>query len=318
MVQKNPLVTVLMPVYNAEKYLSAAIDSILVQTYTNIELLIINDGSTDNSEYIIKKYLSKNKMIVYVKNETNIKLIATLNKGVRIAKGKYIVRMDADDISKPFRIEKQVEYMETHPNVGVCGSYFTVFGEEIKKSYTVQRPLGNQKIKASMLFTNALGHPNVIIRRSVMIDNHVLYNKRFYRIEDWGLWTELMPYCDFGNLPCSVLDYRRTNAQETALAANDPQTRIYRKLLLAENLKLNKLACTEKQLECLLSFLLSEEMNLNDMEVAVDVLKRYSMLGKAWRKVVADYLWSRAKHSIKLFLVVLEKMGFVFIQNKLC
>lgn len=307
MVQKNPLVTVLMPVYNAEKYLSAAIDSILAQTYTNIEFLIINDGSTDNSESIIKEYLSKNVMIVYVKNESNIKLIATLNKGVGIAKGKYIVRMDADDISKSFRIEKQVEYMEKHPNVGVCGSYFTVFGEEIKKSYTVRRPLGNQEIKASMLFTNALGHPNVIIRRSVMMDNHVFYNNRFYRIEDWGLWTELMPYCDFGNLPCSVLNYRRTKDQETALGAKEPQTRIYRKLLLAENLRVNKIDFTEKQLECLLSFLLSEEMNLKDLEVVVDVLKRYSLLGKAYRKVVADYLWSRCKHSMKLFLVMLKK-----------
>ena len=99
--QMNPLVTVLMPVYNAEKYLSEAIDSILAQTYKNIEFLIINDGSTDRSESIIWDYQSRNSKIVYVKNETNMKLIATLNKGVKMANGKYIVRMDADDISKP-------------------------------------------------------------------------------------------------------------------------------------------------------------------------------------------------------------------------
>lgn len=242
--QTNPLVTVLMPVYNAEKYLSEAIDSILAQTYKNIEFLIINDGSTDKSESVILDYQSRNSKIVYVKNETNMKLIATLNKGVKMANGKYIVRMDADDISKPFRIEKQVEYMESHPRVGVCGSFFTVFGEGIDNPYIIKRPLGNINIKASMLFTNAIGHPNVIIRRSVLIDNDIFYDKRFYRIEDWGLWTQLMPCCDFGNLPYSVLEYRRTPTQETALESADPQSRIYRKRLLEENLIINLKSAT--------------------------------------------------------------------------
>lgn len=318
--QMNPLVTVLMPVYNAEKYLSEAIDSILVQTYKNIEFLIINDGSTDRSESIILDYQSKNSKIVYVKNETNIKLIETLNKGVRMANGKYIVRMDADDISKPSRIEKQVEYMETHPTVGVCGSFFTVFGEGINKPYIVKRPLGNKNIKASMLFTNAIGHPNVIIRRSVMINNGVFYDKRFFRIEDWGLWTELMPYCDFGNLPYSVLNYRRTSTQQTALAVDDPQNRIYRKLLLGENLKINDIHGSDKQVECLLSFLQDEHktMTNNDLENAMMLLKEYSKLGEAYKKEVIDYVWLRAKHNKRICLVMFKMFGFSLILDKLC
>lgn len=318
--QMKPLVTVLMPVYNAEKYLSEAIDSILTQTYKNIEFLIINDGSTDNSESIILDYQSKNSTIVYIKNETNMKLIATLNKGVRMAKGKYILRMDADDISKPFRIENQVEYMETHPAVGVCGSFFTVFGEGINKPYIVKRPLGNNNIKASMLFTNAIGHPNVIIRRSVMINNGVFYDKRFFRIEDWGLWTELMPYCDFDNLPYSVLNYRRTSTQETALAVDDPQTGIYRKLLLGENLKINDIHGSDKQVECLLSFLLDEHktMTNNDLENAMMLLKEYSKLGKAYKKEVIDYVWSRAKHNKRICLVMFKMFGSSLILDKLC
>ena len=93
--RNHPLVTVLMPVYNAEKYLSAAIESILMQTYKDYEFLIINDGSTDCSEHIIKDYQSKDSRIRYVKNETNLKLIETLNKGIKKATGEYIVRMDA-------------------------------------------------------------------------------------------------------------------------------------------------------------------------------------------------------------------------------
>lgn len=318
--QTNPLVTVLMPVYNAEKYLSEAIDSILAQTYKNFEFLIINDGSTDRSESIILDYQSKNPKIVYVKNETNIKLIETLNKGVRMANGKYIVRMDADDISKPSRIEKQVEYMEAHPTVGVCGSYFTVFGEGINKPYIVKRPLGNNNIKASMLFTNAIGHPNVIIRRSVMINNGVFYDKRFFRIEDWGLWTELMPYCDFGNLPCSILNYRRSSTQETALAIDDPQTKNYRKLLLGENLKINEIHGSDNQIDCLLSFLQDEHktMTNKDLENAMRLLKEYSKLGKAYKKEVIDYVWSRAKHNYRICLVMFKMFGFSLIMDKLC
>lgn len=318
--QMNPLVTVLMPVYNAEKYLSEAIDSILAQTYKNIEFLIINDGSTDNSESIILDYQSNISKIVYVKNETNMKLIATLNKGLRMANGKYIVRMDADDISKPFRIERQVEYMESHPEIGVCGSYFTVFGEGINKPYIIKRPLGNYNIKASMLFTNAIGHPNVIIRRSVMIDNGVFYDKRLYRIEDWGLWTELMPYCDFANLPYSVLDYRRTSTQETALGVKNPQSRSYRKLLLEKNLKINKILVSQNQLESLLSFVRceDEEMTNKEMEEALNILKEYSKLGGAYKKVVIDYVWSRAKHNKRVCLMMLKKIGFSLILNKLC
>lgn len=320
MIQPGPLVTVLMPVYNAEKYLSEAIDSILAQTYKNIEFLIINDGSTDNSESVILDYQSKNPIIVYVKNETNMKLIATLNKGVGMARGKYIVRMDADDISKPFRIEKQVEYMESHPSVGVCGSFFTVFGEGLNKPYIVKRPLGNNHIKASMLFTNAIGHPNVIIRRSVMIENKVFYDKRFYRIEDWGLWTELMLYCDFGNLPYSVLDYRRTPTQETALGTGDPQSRTYRKRLLEENLKSNNILGFEKQIESLLSFLQGEyqTMTSKDLEDAMRILKEYSKIGKTYKKVVVDYVWARAKHDKRVCLIMFKTFGFSLILDKLC
>lgn len=245
------LVTVLMPVYNAERYLAEAIESILHQTYQDFEFLIINDGSSDGSEEIILKYAAADPRINYVKNEHNIKLIATLNKGIKLAKGKYIVRMDADDISVPERIEKQVSFMESHPSVGVCGSYFTVFGEEVKKTYVVTRPLGNETIKASLLFTNSLGHPNVIIRKSVMVDNDIWYDPRFYRIEDWGLWTMLMNKCDFENIPESLLMYRRTPTQETAIGAADPKNFEYRCKLTKENCVQNSIEMNDVTIACM-------------------------------------------------------------------
>ena len=125
---KQAQVTVLMPVYNAEQYLREAIGSILHQTFTDFEFIIINDGSTDRSEEIIKSYTDTR--IRYYKNESNLKLIATLNKGFDLAGGKYIARMDADDISLPNRLQLQFELMEKNPEVGLCGTWFENFTEE--------------------------------------------------------------------------------------------------------------------------------------------------------------------------------------------
>ena len=110
-----PLITVLMPVYNGEKYLQQAIESILKQTFTDFEFLIINDGSTDNSENIILSY--DDSRIRYIKNEENLRLIRTLNKGIELAKGKYIARMDCDDISLPYRFEKQLKEFQNNPHL---------------------------------------------------------------------------------------------------------------------------------------------------------------------------------------------------------
>ena len=113
---KNPLVSILMPVYNSEKYLREAIKSILNQTFTNFELIIINDGSTDNSLKIIKSF--KDNRIKIIKNKGNLGLIKTLNKGIDLAQGKYIARMDADDIAMPKRLEKQIAFFNENPDYG--------------------------------------------------------------------------------------------------------------------------------------------------------------------------------------------------------
>ena len=121
----NPKVTVLMPVYNGEKYLKEAITSILLQTFDDFEFLIINDGSSDASVDIIQSF--RDPRIRLVHNDTNIGLIATLNKGLKLAHGKYVARMDQDDISLPRRLEKQTYFMDNNPDVGVCGTWIKLF-----------------------------------------------------------------------------------------------------------------------------------------------------------------------------------------------
>jgi len=114
-------VSIVMSVYNAQKYLDEAIESILNQTYSNFEFIIINDGSTDKSLEIIENYAKKDSRIIVI-NRENKGLIYSLNEGIRKANGKYIARMDADDISLPQRLEKQVEFMEKNKNIGICGT----------------------------------------------------------------------------------------------------------------------------------------------------------------------------------------------------
>ena len=145
----NPLVTILMPVYNAELYLKRAIESILNQTYKNIEFLIINDGSTDNSLAIIKSY--SDKRIVLIENDKNSGLIYSLNIGLKKASGKYIARMDADDISYPTRIQKQCAFMENHNEIGILGTF--IQKENKFKNYSNPNLTSNE-LKARLIFNN--------------------------------------------------------------------------------------------------------------------------------------------------------------------
>ena len=121
MKKKSPLISVLMPVYNSEKYVAEAIESILCQTYKDFEFIIINDASTDSSLKIIAKYAKQDKRIKLINNKKNVKISASLNKGLSIAKGKYIARMDSDDISLPSRFELQTKFLADNPAVGIVG-----------------------------------------------------------------------------------------------------------------------------------------------------------------------------------------------------
>lgn len=205
-----PLVTVLMPVYNGEKYLNEAIDSILNQTFTDFEFLIINDGSIDNSEEIILSY--KDPRIVYIKNEQNIKLISTLNKGLELSKGKYIVRIDADDIAIDNRLQEQVKFMDANPNISVCGSNVIMMlpdGNDINVNY----PQNDDDIRLRMLQDSPFAHPAVIIRKSVLITESLKYNHNYLHIEDYQLWFKLSLNNTLHNLNITLLKYRVHNSQ---------------------------------------------------------------------------------------------------------
>lgn len=194
---KSPVVSVLMPVYNGEKYLREAIDSILAQTFTDFEFIIINDGSTDKTEEIILSY--SDLRIHYFKNEKNLGIVGTLNRGLDLCKGKYIARMDADDVSLPERFEKQVVFMENHPSVVACGCLYAIYGKENKGAVDVATDADD--VRMDMALYCQYAHSTLMLRRNVLEDNRLRYREEYRHAEDYKLWTELLRYGDMVNVP---------------------------------------------------------------------------------------------------------------------
>lgn len=199
-------VTVVMPVYNSRKHLSEAIDSILNQTFSDWEMLIINEyGSDDGSADIIRQYSKRDSRIVLVQNEKKLGLAESLNKGIYLAKGKYIARMDADDLSHPKRFEKQVKFLEEHPKISLCGTYQHHFGSSMN---WVHKPaISPEKCKANLIFDCDLCHSTVMFRRNTFLNHNLLYNKE-YLAEDFELWSRAVREVQFANLPEVLGEYR--------------------------------------------------------------------------------------------------------------
>ena len=163
-------VSVLMPAYNAAEHIREAIDSILEQTFTDFEFLIINDGSTDNAVDIISEY--DDPRIKLVHNDGNKGLIYSLNYGLEIAQGKYIARMDADDIAMDTRLEKQVRFLEDNPDTSILGTAFIFMGTP----HEIHHPNYNEEIRIKLLDDGAFAHPTVMMRKDSIDLNNIRYN----------------------------------------------------------------------------------------------------------------------------------------------
>ena len=202
---KLPLVTVLMPVYNAERYLEFSIESILNQTFSDFEFIIINDGSSDNSLDIIKSYADKDNRIKVI-NRKNKGLVKTLNEGVKLAAGKYIARMDGDDISMPERLEKQFNYMERHRQVGIVGGYAKLV--DINNNYIDDMiyPISNYFCKLALCNNTVFAHPAIFIRRQVALE--FTYSALAWPAEDYELWMRISKIWKMHNIPEFLLRYR--------------------------------------------------------------------------------------------------------------
>lgn len=201
---KTPLVTVLMPVHNGETYLRSAIESILSQTFSNFEFLIINDGSSDKSVDIIESY--KDERIRLIHNESNLGLPATLNKGIDLTQGKYIARMDCDDVSLPNRLKKQVSYMQAHPEIGILGTNCQMIGPQDQPGKHSDYPTKHGFIRWRLAFGSFLAHPTVMMRTDIL---RRLGGYRMLDVaQDYDLWQRAAWETRLACLPQPLLKLR--------------------------------------------------------------------------------------------------------------
>ncbi len=190
--QKKPMVSVVLPTYNrGDVFLKRALNSILAQTYRDFEVIVIDDGSTDQTPEILDFYQKIDPRIRVIRHETNQGLIAGLNEGLDFARGKYIARMDDDDISLPDRFEKQVDFLEKHPEITVLGSFISPIGS--MKPYPFQQQTDPDLFKINLfLGIQDISHPSAMIRRDFLKKHKIRYRKQFATAEDRPFWAEIM------------------------------------------------------------------------------------------------------------------------------
>jgi glycosyltransferase involved in cell wall biosynthesis len=203
-------ISIVMPAYNAEKHIKESIESVLNQTFGRFELIIVDDGSTDDTLSIIKSYTDSRIAVVENKHD----FTGSLNLGIKRTTGSYIARMDADDVMRPNRLQVQYEFMERHPEVDVCGSWIELFET---KSGTIQTHTNHKDIVAAMLSYNPMAHPSVMMRKNVFEkQGRALYKKEYPYAEDYKLWTDLAAQgFHFANVPEVLLQYRCSENQVT-------------------------------------------------------------------------------------------------------
>jgi glycosyltransferase involved in cell wall biosynthesis len=200
-----PKVTVLMAVYNGERFLREAIESILGQTFQDFEFLIINDGSTDDTREIVLSY--DDKRIRLVDNEHNLGLPRSLNKGLKIAEGKFIARQDADDISEPKRLSRQVAFLEAHPEVALLGTWYKEIDAQGDIIGSRELPCNYTEIRWSLLFFCPFVHSSVMLRRSVVLGQIGIYNESS-DAEDYELWSRIARCFPVANLGEYLVRFR--------------------------------------------------------------------------------------------------------------
>ena len=201
------LVSVVMPAYNAETHIEEAINSILRQTYKDFEFIIINDASTDSTLDIIKKFSKKDKRIQIISNKRNLNIGKSLNLGVAKSQGKYIARMDADDISFPNRLAQQVQLLNNNPKVAVTGGDIVLIKEDGTILHTRKYESNSERMKKNIFRFSPFAHPTTMYRKNIF-DEFNGYDPAKSPSEDIDLWIKIGSKYDFGSVTSPTLYYR--------------------------------------------------------------------------------------------------------------
>lgn len=201
----NPLVSIVTTLYNSEKYIADSIKSLQSQTYKDIEIIVVNDGSTDNSVNIVKKMVHEDARIKLFENPQNMGIPYTRNEGIKYSSGKYMAIMDSDDLSEPNRIEKQVRFLEDNPKSVAVGSFYKIIGEKNKNKRTF---VNEEDLKISLLFACPFVNSTMMIRKEVLDETQTKYNEKYFVAQDYELWSNLIRLGEINIIPEKLAFYR--------------------------------------------------------------------------------------------------------------
>lgn len=196
--------TVIMPVYNGEKYLVEAIESVLNQTFEDFDLLVLNDNSTDSTSKILENFCKKDNRVKVITKSKNEGPANLRNEGIEKANTPLIALLDADDIALPTRFEKQIQILEADDELALCGTWFTIFGD--KKEKIIKHAVMHDDLKVQFLHSCGLGNSTVMFKKSAIQD--LRFEHKYVPAEDYGLWSEFIANSKFYNIPESLVRYR--------------------------------------------------------------------------------------------------------------
>lgn len=234
--KQKPLITVYMPVFNATQFIDQSISSILSQTYSNFEFIIVDDASTDNSWEIIKSYAKKDKRIIPIKNKINLGVSLTSNIAISQAKGKFLARMDADDISFSHRLEKELNFLQQNPSVIAIGSQCIVIDKNDNIIGHKNFPTEPNKLKDMIFWAIPMQQPSMMINLKKLPKNFTWYQPNQSSAEEINLMFRFMQYGHIANLNDNLLFYRHL---EDSLSHKNPKNTF--KLTLKSRLQAIKL-----------------------------------------------------------------------------
>jgi len=308
---ENIKISVIMSVYNSENYLNSSIESILNQSFSNFEFIIINDCSNDNSLKIINEYKNIDKRIKLVENDINLGLPVSLNKAIKIAYGKYIARMDADDIAIANRLETQFNFLEKNKNIGAVGSYVKTFGIEKKKW---KYPISSEWIKTSMIFDSSLAHPSVMIRKEILLDNP--YNEELKVSQDFDLWIRLSQKgVRFYNIPKVLLYYQINQKSNSRKTQNiDYRGELY-KLLFGNNLLKLNIEIDEEEKNVFLQ-ISKNKFILSDKEIKIVVKIFYQILKSNKKIKIYNNFYLKSVIGIKWYNILKNNLKIKYFFSK--
>jgi glycosyltransferase involved in cell wall biosynthesis len=298
-----PRISVILPCYNGSSYIYDAIGSILDQTFPDFELIVIDDGSTDDSAEIIQTFDDSRIRFFQQRNQG---LPATLNRAISLANGEYLARMDADDISLPARFERQVDFLEKHPEHGMVGTWASIWADRQKTSRFHRPATECSLLKFDLLFYNSIVHSSTMIRRKVFVECGEYATEETRQPQDYDLWSRMMRHYEMTNLPEVLHIYRETATSISATRTNDITDQLER--FSIENIAWVAGRCVDDPLPIAMASLVRGRCpgivstpSLEEMvDVMVDVVARLRCTDEA----INQYLRARALQRLEVMCFV--------------